>query len=197
MSLGWCSPLVISVSIDPGAIALTLMLCWPISLELAWYVRIDLFRTLAEVAGALLGFFGIVGVYGLDSVRSRISDNSKRVGQLQGEYRRLAPKLIQPETGDQWPVISVGLTTIDFQINALREQNKKFEEDSRFAVITLFGSAIFSFVTIVSSVFGISGVDVPIPGLGWRVLLLSSFYFLFVSIFFIVLLIVNSTWSER
>ena len=147
--------------------------------------------------GALLGFFGIVGVYGLDSVRSRISDNSKRVGQLQGEYRRLAPKLIQPETGDQWPVISVGLTTIDFQINALREQNKKFEEDSRFAVITLFGSAIFSFVTIVSSVFGISGVDVPIPGLGWRVLLLSSFYFLFVSIFFIVLLIVNSTWSER
>lgn len=172
---------------------LSVVLSAVLPLDLIPSVRSDVFRTLAEVGGVLIGFIGIVGVYGLDSIRSRISDNSKRVGQLQGEYRRLEPKLIQLGQDETRPGTSVALTTIDFQIDALREQRKQFENDFKLAVGALFTSVMFSFVTIVSAIFGISGVNVPIPLLGWRVLVFLNFFFLFASIYFIALLIVMTT----
>ena len=173
------------------SVALSLL----VPLTLSTRVRIMLFQTLASVAGVLIGFIGIVGVYALDSIRSRIADNSKRIGQLQGEYRRLEPKLLQSGENLTWPVVDVTLITISFEVDALRKQQDRFVFNYNSAILVFFASVIFSLATIACAVLGISGADLAIPMLGWRVLLLVNFSSLFLSIFLTSLLAYLTTQS--
>jgi hypothetical protein len=78
-----------------GAAALALL--FPYGLEIN--VRADVFRTLAEVGGALLGLVGVIGVFALTSFQTTLSDLNRdsftleqikaRIGNLGKDEERL------------------------------------------------------------------------------------------------------------
>lgn len=64
-----------------------LALLFPPNLDVG--VRADVFRTLAEIGGALLGLVGVIGVFLLTSFQTSLSDISRDFSMLEDKKARL------------------------------------------------------------------------------------------------------------
>lgn len=144
---GWV-PLIIVIS---GGI----MLAMPSDTPMA--NRIEMFRVLAEVGAALVGFVGIVGIFGLDAVRSAIADNNNAILNLQIQSRSVGDDAV-------W----------DLQVMALESRIKQLKGHMESSLKDLFMTIATFMVLIVSAVLGLSGV-----GPDWRFYL----FFCFISLF--------------
>jgi len=159
-----------------GSLSVLLSFMFPYGLNLSQ--RTDVFRALAEVGGALIGFVGIVGVFGLGSVRSAVSDIGKLVGRLQTEERRLNWKSI---TGTITYSTAPSMM-LDFEIDELRHRAENLRGLGRIGLVTLFLSLTSLILEICSAILGLAYVTLYGE---WRWLLFFTFYTLFAGSYFL------------
>lgn len=117
---------------------------------------LEMFKALAEVGGALVGFAGIVGIFALDAIRSAIGDNNNAAANL-----RIKGK-------------DVGMVFVDNELMALRNRNRDLGRYMQSSLKDLFLTFVVFILEITFAVLGISG-ESP----NWRGLLTACFGFLF------------------
>lgn len=176
-------PRIVAWTMGVAAVALTFV--FPLELDNA--LRTDIFRTLAQVGGALIGFVAIVGVFALNSIQSRVSDISKQIGELQSEQREV-DRTYMPET---LPYAKTAIIVLELQIVRLRERREELRDYGRLGLILLFFSVISFIAEIWSAVLGMARLSVIASD--WRWMLFYTFYSLFAGSYMIYLLAQQTT----
>ena len=100
---------------------------------------LEMFKALAEVGGALVGFAGIVGIFALDAIRSAIGDNNNAAANL-----RIKGK-------------DVGMVFVDNELMALRNRNRDLGRYMQSSLKDLFLTFVVFILEITFAVLGISG----------------------------------------
>lgn len=168
-----------------GLVSVALAFVFPLELDNA--LRTDLFRALAEVGGALIGFVAIVGVFGLDSIRSRVSDIGMQISELQSEQRGVDRTYV----AGTLPYTETAIIILELQIAELRKRRNGLRDYGRAGLMLLFFSVIAFIVEICCTILGMARLS-PIYS-DWRWLLYFAFFSLFAGSFLIFLLAQQTT----
>lgn len=103
--------------------------------------RLEMFRALAQIGGALVGFAGIVGVFGLDAIRSAMAENSRTASDLQ---IRNVTQFTSP-------------SEVDLRITDLYRRNALLRRYMESSLKDMFLTLVFFLVQIIVAVLGLSG----------------------------------------
>ncbi len=144
--------------------------------QLALTSRADVFRTLADIGAALIGFVGVIGVFGLEALRSSLHEISAEMNDLERYLN---------EKG--------ALESAVHELDKFRDKLKGLEAEKarvcdrqqsapRLILVTLY----FFLIQIVSSLLGLG--DVTIVG-DWRLPLAFSFFGLFTGVYLVYIFV--------
>ena len=141
--------------------AAILALAFPSALEMS--ARADVFRTLAEIGGALIGLVGVIGVFGFSSLRSTLREIRKEHSQL-----------------GKIPIGTIekagGLDLLQSELKQLKNEEEEMVQRIN-TNLRAFAALIFAFLAqILTAIMGLG--QVVLAG-DWRFLLFLSFGMLF------------------